>query len=183
MPGGPFPSLADFTAHIDLLLSHPPFFTIFAHDSSSPTGEPVPVGLIGFVNIMPANRCLEIGHVLFGPLLQRTRAATEVFYLLLKYAFDDLHYMRVEWKANDFNEPSKRAVRRLGFMYEGTFRKHMVVKGRRRDTAWFSCLDEEWFLEGKGGVKRGLEGWLDRGNFDGEGRQVKKLEEIREAVA
>lgn len=87
--------------------------------------------------------------------------------------------MRVEWKTNGFNEGSKRAAVRLGFVYEGCFRKHMVVKGRRRDTVWFSCLDDEWFKVGRGSVKVGLERWLGEDNFDEEGRQMRKLEEFR----
>ena len=92
----------------------------------------------------------------------------------MKHAFEDLHYLRVEWKTNSFNEPSKRAALRLGFVYEGTFRAHMVIKGRRRDTDWFSVVEEEWGLVGKA-----LGEWLRDGNFDGEGRQRRKLEEIR----
>lgn len=101
----------------------------------------------------------------------------------MKFAFEDLHFQRVEWKTNDFNEASKRAALRLGFTYEGLFRKHMVVKGRRRDSWWGSCLDDEWFKVGKGGVREALEKWLKPENFDGKGKQKKKLEEIREDEA
>lgn len=181
MPGGPFPDLKSFTKHMNFLIESPIFFpyTVFLIDPS--TKAKTPVGINTLMNIVPSHRTIEIGHVLFGPKLQRTAAATEVNYLLMKYAFEDLHYLRVEWKTNNFNEPSKRAALRLGFKYEGLFRKHMVVKGRRRDTAWYSCLDDEWFLVGKGGVKAGLEKWLRRENFDGEGKQIRKLEDLREA--
>lgn len=81
----------------------------------------------------------------------------------------------MEWKCNDRNEPSKRAALRLGFKYEGTFRKHMVVKGRRRDSAWFSVLDDEW----KECVGAGLEKWLGEENFNEEGMQRRKLGEVR----
>lgn len=138
------------------------------------------MGIITYLNIVPEYRSIEIGHVLFSPLLQRTTAATESIYLLMKHAFEDLHYLRVEWKANDLNEPSKRAALRLGFVFEGVFRKHMVVKGRRRDSAWYSVTDDEWFLKGKGSVKDALVKWLDASNFDGEGRQRRKLESFRE---
>lgn len=100
----------------------------------------------------------------------------------MRYAFEELGYLRVEWKCNDWNEPSKRAAVRLGFVYEGTFRKHLVVKGRRRDTAWYSCLDDEWFREGRMSVKKGLEGWLEKSNFDESGKQIRKLEEVREGL-
>jgi RimJ/RimL family protein N-acetyltransferase len=130
------------------------------------------------MNIVPSHRTIEIGHVLFSPVLQRTTAATESIYLLMKHCFEDLNYRRVEWKANDLNEPSKRAALRLGFVFEGVFRKHMVVKGRNRDTAWFSVTDDEW----EGGVKGGLEKWLENANFDESGLQLRKLEEVRASL-
>ncbi|KAF8848845.1 acetyltransferase, GNAT family [Acephala macrosclerotiorum] len=180
LPGGPFPDLDSFTKHINFLVESPMCFpyTVFLIDPSTKAKNPV--GINTLMNVMPSHRTIEIGHVLFGPKLQRTAAATEVNYLLMKYAFEDLHYLRVEWKTNNFNEPSKRAALRLGFKYEGLFRKHMVVRGRGRDTAWYSCLDDEWFLVGKGGVKEGLRRWLRRENFDGEGKQIRKLEALRE---
>lgn len=111
--------------------------------------------------------------------LQCTTAATESFYLLLKHCFEDLRYRRVEWKADDLNVASKRAATRLDFVYEGCFRRHMVVvKGRNRDTAWFSVVDEEWPR-----VEDGLEGWLDRGNFEKGGGQERKLEVARGGLA
>ncbi|PVH76319.1 GNAT family acetyltransferase [Cadophora sp. DSE1049] len=184
MPAGPFHTLESFSAHVDSLLTSPIFFPYTIMSTSSSPSEPteVPVGIITFMNIVPLHRTIEIGHVLYGTTLQRTPAATEANYLLMKYAFEELGYQRVEWKCNDWNEPSKRAAVRLGFVYEGTFRKHLVVKGRRRDTAWYSCLDDEWFLEGRGGVKGGLEGWLEKGNFDESGKQIRKLEEVREGL-
>ncbi|KAL5325208.1 hypothetical protein ACEPPN_006332 [Leptodophora sp. 'Broadleaf-Isolate-01'] len=178
LPAGPFHDLSSFTTHFTSLITSPIFFPYTILSTS--TSLPNPVGVITYMNITPLHRTIEIGHVLFGSSLQRTPAATEANYLLMRHAFEDMHYLRVEWKANSFNEPSLRAAVRLGFVSEGVFRKHLVVKGRRRDTAWFSCLDEEWVREGRGGVKRGLEGWLDSGNFDEEGRQRRKLEEVRE---
>jgi len=135
------------------------------------------VGIICFMNIVPNHRSIEIGHVLFATSLQRTTAATEAIYLLMKHAFEDLKYLRVEWKTNSFNAASRRAALRLGFVGEGTFRAHMVVKGRRRDTVWFSVIEEEWDLVGKA-----LREWLADENFDGEGRQIRKVEEIREGL-
>jgi RimJ/RimL family protein N-acetyltransferase len=69
---------------------------------------------------------------------------TEANYLLLRHCFEDLRYRRVEWKCDALNERSRRAAERLGFTFEGIFRQHMIVKGRNRDTAWFSMLDHEW---------------------------------------
>ena len=134
--------------------------------------------MICLLNINPANRSIEIGHVLYAPTLQRTAPATAAYYLLMKFCFEDLHYQRVEWKCNDRNKPSERAALRLGFKYEGTFRKHMVVKGRRRDSAWFSVLDDEWKESGG----EALENWLSEGNFDEKGGQRRKLEEVRSEV-
>ncbi|KAK0105171.1 hypothetical protein ONS95_004431 [Cadophora gregata] len=180
MPAGPFHTLDAFSAHIDTLLTSAIYFPYTIMSTSSPSETPV--GIITFMNIVPLHRTVEIGHVLYGTTLQRTPAATETSYLLMKYAFEELGYQRVEWKCNDWNEPSKRAALRLGFVFEGIFRKHLVVKGKRRDTAWYSCLDDEWFREGKGSVKKGLEEWLGKANFDEQGRQIRKLEEVREGL-
>ncbi|GIK04326.1 hypothetical protein Aspvir_008405 [Aspergillus viridinutans] len=122
-----------------------------------------------------ANLSIEIGNVLFSPTLQRTTVATEAFYLVLKYAIEELGFRRIEWKCNALNAPSRRAALRLGFTFEGIFRQHMVIKGRNRDTAWFSMLRDEW----EGGIKDAMEAWLQESNFDGSGRQKKRLEELR----
>ncbi|KAF7585069.1 hypothetical protein BBP40_001068, partial [Aspergillus hancockii] len=114
------------------------YYTILSNQTHKP------LGLIALLNIVPSQLRLEIGWVLFSPPLQRTTGATEAVYLLLKYALDELGYRRVEWKCNALNEGSKRAALRLGFRAEGVFRQHMVVKGRSRDTAWFSVLGVEW---------------------------------------
>jgi len=198
MPDGPFHDLESFTKHISFLTSSSIFspFAIFSADArhlsnqgpqeyGKPGERPATaVGIICLMNMRIEHRSVEIGHILFPTTLQKTTEATEACYLLMKYAFEGLGYERVEWKCNDRNKGSTRAAERLAFRFEGVHRKHMVVKGRRRDTAWFSVLDGEWFgrevEEGKVGVRDSLEKWLDEGNFDGEGRQRKKLEEIRE---
>lgn len=117
---------------------------------------------------------IEIGNILWGPALARTRAATEAFYLFASYAFDQLGYRRLEWKCDDRNQPSKRAALRFGFIFEGVFRQHMVVKGENRDTAWFAITDTEW-----PGVSAALQAWLDPANFDDEGGQGRRLEEFQ----
>ncbi|OKL63625.1 hypothetical protein UA08_00955 [Talaromyces atroroseus] len=138
-----------------------------------------PVGYISFLNIVPANRSIEVGHVMYSSALQRTTPATEVFYLLARYAFRDLGYRRLEWKCNNLNEPSKKAALRYGFSFEGLFRHHQIVRGRNRDTAWFSTLHCEWVGgEGKRGYEAAFEQWLDAGNFDEHGKQTAKLEEF-----
>jgi RimJ/RimL family protein N-acetyltransferase len=102
------------------------------------------VGIFSLLNIVPEMGRLELGNIWYSPIVQRTQVNTEVTYLFLRYVLDELGYRRVEWKCDDRNEPSKRAALRMGFKYEGLFRKHMVVKGQNRDTAWFSIIDEEW---------------------------------------
>ena len=102
------------------------------------------VGMISVMNIVPEMGRAELGNILYSPLVQKTRINSEVTYLFLCHLFDELRYRRVEWKCDNNNEPSKRAARRMGFQYEGLFRKHMVVKGKNRDTAWFSIVDDEW---------------------------------------
>jgi len=185
IPNGPFSDFESFAAQMESLRSSAVFFP-FAICSDSPTHlsnrnfsstekRQTAVSVITLMNIVPSNRSVEIGSVLFAPTLQRTTAATECVYLLMKWSFEEGNYLRVEWKANDLNEPSKRAALRLGFKFEGIFRKHMVIKGRRRDTAWFSVIDDEWYGTG---VKTAIEAWLDESNFM-EGRQIKKLEEFR----
>ncbi|MDZ5698482.1 GNAT family protein [Chelativorans sp. M5D2P16] len=129
------------------------------------------------MRIDAANGSAEIGNIYWGPMIARTRLATEAFHLFARHVFDDLGYRRFEWKCNARNEPSKRAALRFGFRFEGLFRRHMVVKGENRDTAWFSIIDSEWPA-----VKAAAETWLAPGNFDREGRQIRRLEAIRESM-
>ncbi|KAI1662721.1 acetyltransferase [Daldinia decipiens] len=133
------------------------------------------VGIASYLRIDPRHRSIEVGHLMYSSQLQRTPAATEAMYLMLRHVFEDLGYRRYEWKCNSLNAPSRRAALRLGFTYEGLFRKHLIAKGRNRDTAWYSIVDDEW-----PGVKKALEAWLDPANFDSDGRQRKKLEEFRQ---
>ena len=116
------------------------------------------------------NRVIEVGNIMFTPGLQRTRGATEAMYLFARYVFDTLGYRRYEWKCNADNAPSRAAALRLGFSFEGIFRQHMIVKGRNRDTAWFSMLDREWPAR-----RARFERWLDVSNFDEAGRQKRAL--------
>ena len=142
----------------------PLFFAILDKPSCAPAGYAC------FMRIEPAHRCIEVGSILFAPSLQRTRGATEAMYLMARHVFEDLGYRRYEWKCNTLNEPSRRAALRLGFTFEGVFRQHMIVKGRNRDTAWYSMLDHEWPAR-----KAAFERWLDPGNFDDQGRQKSPL--------
>lgn len=132
-------------------------------------------GYASYLRIEPKHRCVEVGSILFGPALRQTAGATEAMLLMARHAFEDLHYRRYEWKCNALHTGSRRAALRLGFTFEGIFRQHMIVKGRNRDTAWFSMLDSEWPAR-----KAALEHWLDPSNFDENGRQKSKLEDWRE---
>jgi RimJ/RimL family protein N-acetyltransferase len=131
-----------------------------------------------FMRIDQKNGVIEIGNIYWGPLISRTPATTEALYLFARRAFDDLGYRRFEWKCNNTNAASKRAAERFGFIFEGIFHQHMIVKGKNRDTAWFAMLDGNWPAN-----RKAFEGWLDPSNFDREGRQKRRLEEIRADIA
>jgi RimJ/RimL family protein N-acetyltransferase len=122
-------------------------------------------GVASYLRIDPANGCIEVGHLAYSPLLQRTPAATEAMYLMMDNAFR-LGYRRYEWKCNSLNVPSRGAAQRLGMSYEGVFRQATVVKGRNRDTAWYSVIDTEWPA-----LKQMFLQWLAPANFDGHGKQ------------
>jgi RimJ/RimL family protein N-acetyltransferase len=162
MSEGPFPRPADFNAAFDKKQSSadPFFFAII----DNATG--VPVGQAAYLRIEPVHRVIEVGNILFTPALQRSCGATEAMYLMARHAFEDLGYRRYEWKCNALNQPSRRAALRLGFVFEGIFRQHMIIKGRNRDTAWFSMLDTEWPR-----CRANFEQWLAPSNFDPGGRQ------------
>lgn len=126
-------------------------------------------GRQSFMRIDTANGVIEIGGIMWGPAIARTRVATEALFLFADYAFG-LGYRRFEWKCNNLNAPSKRAAERFGFRFEGVFRQHLVVKGLNRDTAWFSVIDSEWPQ-----LRPGYECWLEEDNFDATGGQLSKL--------
>jgi RimJ/RimL family protein N-acetyltransferase len=132
------------------------------------------VGFETLMRIDPPNRCIEVGNILYGNSLRRTPGATEAQYLLMRYIFQDLGYRRFEWKCNALNEPSRKAALRFGFGFEGTFRKHMIVRGRSRDTAWYSLVDSEW-----PDAKAAFEAWLAPTNFTADGVQRKSLATLR----
>ena len=149
---------------------------------SNPSARTETIGTVAFLDIQPEHRALEVGAVLYGPALRRTPAATEAQYLLLLYAFGQAEaplsppYRRVVWKCNQRNAASRRAAERLGFTFEGTFRKHMIMCERSRDSEFFSILDDEW----DGYVRASLEMWLDAENFDADGKQIRNLDSFRE---
>ena len=127
----------------------PLFFTVHHLESKQR------IGMVSFLNIVSDMRRLELGHLWYSPDSQRSNVNTEAIYLMLCEAFDRLKYRRVEWKCDSLNEKSRSAALRLGFKFEGIFRQHIIVKGRNRDTAWYSMLDSEWAA-----IKKNMEMWL-----------------------
>lgn len=172
MPPDPPLTVDELKTHISKFEKSDSFmvWAIRVH-ASKDVSESTVMGHIGFLNIVPVHRSVEVGYVMFSPALQRTTPATEAFFLLARYAVRDLGYRRLEWKCNSLNESSKKAALRYGYTLEGVFRQHMIIKGRNRDSAWFSLLDSEW----AGGVEAGFERWLDAANFDEQGRQKSRL--------
>ncbi len=167
---GPFTDRAAFVRALTTkAASQDPFFFAIV-DRTTGTA----VGMAALMRIEPAHRVIEVGSILYAPALQRTRGSTEAMYLMARYVFEDLGYRRYEWKCNALNEPSRVAALRLGFTFEGIFRQHMIIKGRNRDTAWYSMLDLEWPAR-----RRAFEAWLAPDNFDSDGRQKTRLDTRR----
>jgi RimJ/RimL family protein N-acetyltransferase len=170
LPSGPFATLDAMVRHIN----------DFATDQSRiawavrPVATGVASGWLTLMDIQPKNASIELGSIWFAPVMQRTRAATEAMFLPLKLAADDLGYRRLVWKCNALNAPSKRAAERLGFTFEGTHRMHMVAKGRRRDSDWYSIIEDEWPSR-----RDALLTWLSADNFDPDGTARRGLKEIR----
>lgn len=162
LPYGPFESGAAYTAWLQAscLGADPLFHAIIDQQTQQATG------LASYLRISPGDGVIEVGHINYSPLLQRTAAATEAMYLMMARVFDELGYRRYEWKCDALNAPSRAAARRLGFRFEGIFRNATVYKGRNRDTAWFAITDADWPQ-----IKTAFEAWLSPGNFDAAGRQ------------
>jgi RimJ/RimL family protein N-acetyltransferase len=171
LPYGPFDDdRAGFDAHLrgQAAAEDPWFYAVVDVTSGRAAG------VVSYLRGDAANGSIEIGHIWFGAALQRTPGATEAIFLLARHAFERLGHRRFEWKCDAANARSRAAAERFGFIYEGTFRQHMVVKGRNRDTAWFSILDGEWPA-----VRAGFEAWLADANFDADGRQRASLAALR----
>ena len=165
MSYGPFADAAAFAAWLDQRATLDDPFSYAVVDVRGRA-----CGIATLVEIRPAMRVIEVGHIVYGPELQRSPLGTEAQYLLARYAFEELRYRRYEWKANALNAASRRAALRYGFTFEGIFRSHMIVKGRSRDTAWYAMLDADWPAR-----KRAFEKWLAPDNFDDRGCQRKRL--------
>jgi RimJ/RimL family protein N-acetyltransferase len=175
MPIGPFPDEASFKSGMRWIECRSPAWVPFAIlDRASGKA----FGTASYMNIDAANGSAEVGCIAYGEVLKRRPAATEAMLLMARRIFDELGYRRYEWKCDADNAPSRRAAERLGFSYEGIFRQHMVVKGRNRDTAWFSITDREWPR-----IAAAMERWLAPENFDGTGRQRQSLRDVIAARA
>lgn len=168
LPYGPFAQVEDYREWQAAMASKSdPFFYAIRDLASDKV-----LGIASFLRIDPANGGIEIGHIQLSPPLQRTVAASEALMLMIRWAFET-GYRRVEWKCNAMNAASRRAALRLGFSFEGVFRQHLIVKGRNRDSAWFSIIDGEWPA-----LQRAHDAWLSPGNFGGEGRQAESLSDL-----
>lgn len=170
----PFPTLAEYrdALHTATAGTDPLPHAIL----DAATGEPL--GAASFMRIDRAHGTIEIGAIHFSPRLQRRPAATEAIALMMRRAFDELGYRRLEWKCDSLNAPSRAAALRLGFSFEGIFRQAVVYKGRNRDTAWFSVTDADWPT-----VREGFDAWLDPANFDPSGLQRQSLQAVRVLLA
>ena len=173
LPYGPFANKREFMGWLGerAALDDPLAFTIIDREAG------VARGIATLMSIEPEHGSIEIGHIWLSPQLQRTRQATEAIYLMARHSFDDLGNRRLEWKCDAANASSRRAAERFGFTFEGVFRQHRIIKGRNRDTAWYSITDGEWPLR-----RSAFEAWLARDNFDADGRQRRSLSEIREEL-
>jgi len=173
LPDGPFEDSAGFKAWLGAMTANPDRCVFAFRDKSNGRAG----GMATYLDIRPAHGAIEVGYIWFAPALQRTPQATEALFLMLRHAFDDLKYRRMQWRCNALNEKSRTAALRLGFTYEGIFHQHMVVKGHNRDTAWYSILDSEWPR-----IRANFEAWLAPANFDEQGQQVTSLRRLNEKI-
>jgi RimJ/RimL family protein N-acetyltransferase len=162
---GPYPSFDDYAAWARgaAATADPLFFAVIDRVERA-------VGVAAYLRIAADAGSIEVGHINFSPLLQRTTAATEAMYLMMKRVFE-LGYRRYEWKCDALNAPSRAAAERLGFTFEGVFRQALIYKGRNRDTAWYSIIDREWPA-----IRNEFERWLAPDNFDATGAQRTRLD-------
>lgn len=173
LPIGPFNSEIEYRQYVEEITksSDPKHYAVLSKESGKA------VGTFSLMRIEPAHGVVEVGYVIFSPLLKQTTAATEAHYLLMAYVFEELKYRRYEWKCDSLNEPSVNAAQRLGFTFEGIFRQSIVYKGRSRDTAWFSITDKEWPK-----LKMAFQNWLSKDNFDSSLCQIRSLSLIRQSI-
>ena len=172
LPYGPFETLGEYTQWIESFESgdDPVFFAIVSKKNNQA------IGIASYLRINPTVGSIEVGHINFSPLLQRTTEATESMYLMMKWAFDN-GYRRYEWKCNALNLKSRNAAQRLGFSFEGVFRQMTIVKGRNRDTAWFAMIDKEWER-----IEECFKEYLSDSNFDKENQPIISLSSLTKPI-
>lgn len=171
LPYGPYRTFEPFGEWVAAMeKSQDPLFHAVV---DSRTGKAV--GIASYLRIDPAVGVIEVGHINFSPLMQRSVTSSEAMYLMMARVFDELGYRRYEWKCDALNAPSRSAALRLGFTYEGTFRQATMYKGRNRDTAWFSITDREWPA-----IRTAFQRWLSPENFNDGGVQKTRLSELIE---
>src|SRR5215469_1846863 len=169
LPHGPWSNEAAFTAHLRNQAADLDQIRFVIR----PAATGVASGMASYMDIHPKDGVIEIGGIWFSAKLQRTRAATEALFLLLSYAMSELRYRRMQWRCNSLNVKSRNAACRLGFRFEGIFYNHQIAKGRNRDTAWYSILDDEWPE-----VRANIAHWLHDNNFDRDGKARGSLTEM-----
>jgi RimJ/RimL family protein N-acetyltransferase len=172
LPYGPFDSQVNYTKWIKSFEEgdDPVFFAIISKKLKKA------IGIASFLRINPTKGLIEVGHINYSPLLQKTTEATEAMFLMMKWVFDN-GYRRYEWKCNALNLKSRRAAQRLGFSYEGVFRQMTISKGRNRDTAWFAIIDKEWAE-----IEKCFDQFLSESNFDNNGKSKVSLTSLTESL-
>ena len=168
LPYGPFDRLDEYQGWLadQEGAQDPTFFAIIR------LSDDKAVGVASFLRINPPDGSIEVGHINYSPLLQKTREGTEAMYLMMKWAFES-GYRRYEWKCNALNAKSRYAAQRLGFSYEGVFRQMSISKGRNRNTAWFAVIDQEWEA-----LKACFETYLSDENFTADGTPKTSLSQL-----
>ncbi len=140
MFGGPYGDLSSFMDYARALQQMDAGLALCIVDLV----ENRPIGVATFCNHRPSHLSLELGGIWYTPRFQRSHANSQTMVLLLQHVFETLGYRRAEWKCDSENERSRLAALRLGFSFEGLFAKHMIIKGKNRDTAWYAMTDETW---------------------------------------
>ena len=152
MAVGPFANLTEFKEWVKSIQGKKdPYFFIIGDVKSQNA-----VGILSYMRIKPMEGCIEIGT--------------------MNWAFEN-GYRRYEWKCNSLNKNSRKAAQRLGFSFEGLFRQATIVKGRNRDTAWFSVIDTEWKE-----LKECYKTYLNKKNFCTNGIQKVSLSSLTKPI-
>jgi len=172
LPYGPFATESDLREWVlPFSVSEDPWMFALIDPASGKA-----CGVASYLRNNPETGSIEVGHIHFSSLMKNSKTATAAMFLMADNAFKR-GYRRYEWKCDNLNEPSRRAAKRLGFIYEGVFRQATVYKKRNRDTAWFSITDGEWTK-----LRGAFTEWLSDSNFDDQGVQKNSLSVLTAAV-